>query len=53
MGTRRLTLFVEVINALDSENARFVTPDFAGTGVFNLFESMLPRLPSAGILFEF
>lgn len=53
MGARRLTLFAEVINALDGENARFVTPDFPGTGVFNLFASMLPRLPSAGILFEF
>lgn len=53
MGARRLTLFAEVINALDGENARFVTPDFPSTGVFNLFASMLPRLPSAGILFEF
>lgn len=50
----RLTLFVEVINLLDRENARFITPDVDASGrVTNLFESMLPRLPSAGILIEF
>ncbi|MDQ3069850.1 MAG: TonB-dependent receptor [Acidobacteriota bacterium] len=53
--SKRLTLFVEIINALDRENARFVSPDidvrtFRASG---LFESMLPRLPSAGILIEF
>lgn len=55
LRSRRLTLFVEIINALDKENARFITPDFDAptSTVYNLFESMLPRLPSAGVLFEF
>lgn len=51
---RRVTLFAEVINALDHENARFITPDIdpRTSAVFNLFESMLPRLPSAGLVIE-
>lgn len=53
-GRRRLTLFLEVINALNHENARFVSPDFESAfQVSGLFESMLPRLPSAGLVFEF
>lgn len=54
LKSKRLTLFVEVINALDRENARFISPDIDAFGrVSGLFESMLPRLPSAGILIEF
>jgi hypothetical protein len=54
LKSRRLTLFVEVINLLDRENARFITPDTDLQGrAIGLFESMLPRLPSAGILIEF
>lgn len=54
LKSTRLTLFVEVINLLDRENARFITPDTDGLGrATGLFESMLPRLPSAGILIEF
>jgi hypothetical protein len=52
---KRLTLFAEVINALDRENARFITPDIQGLDgpVLTMFESMLPRLPSAGVMIEF
>ena len=54
LKSARMTLFVEVINLLDRENARFITPDVDATGrATGLFESMLPRLPSAGILIEF
>lgn len=51
----RLTLFVELINALDRENARFITPDvlLPSLRVTEMFESMLPRLPSAGLMIEF
>jgi hypothetical protein len=52
---KRMTLFVEVLNALGRDNVRFEQP---GVNVntlqaFGLFSSMIPRVPSAGILIEF
>ena len=52
---KRLTLFVEVINLLNRDNLRFDPPSInpvtrRATG---LFETMLPILPSAGVLIEF
>jgi hypothetical protein len=51
----RITLFVEVLNVLDRENVRFTPPGVnARTGqAFGLFDSMIPRVPSAGVLVEF
>jgi carboxypeptidase-like protein/TonB-dependent receptor-like protein len=52
---RRLTLFAEVINLLDRDNVRFNPPgvNTATHKLSNLFESMIPIVPSAGILIEF
>jgi hypothetical protein len=52
---KRLTLFAEVINLLDRDNVRFNPPgvNTATRRVSNLFESMIPIVPSAGILIEF
>jgi hypothetical protein len=52
---RRLTLFAEVINLLDRDNVRFNPPSVNSSTrkVSNLFESMIPIVPSAGILIEF
>ncbi|HWK08654.1 MAG TPA: hypothetical protein VNR64_01290, partial [Vicinamibacterales bacterium] len=52
---RRLTLFAEVINLFNRDNVRFNPPGVnTGTGrVSNLFESMIPIVPSAGVLIEF
>ena len=52
---KRLTLFAEVINLLDRDNVRFNPPGVNSTTrrVSNLFESMIPIVPSAGILVEF
>ena len=52
---RRLTLFVEAINILGRDNVRFALPSinrrtFEAT---NLYESMMPRIPSVGALIEF
>ena len=51
----RLTLFGEVINVLDRENVRSNPPSIDGRTwqVRRLFESMIPIVPSAGILVEF
>ena len=51
----RITLFVEVMNVLDRENVRFTPPGVnLRTGqAFGLFESMIPRVPSAGVLVDF
>jgi len=52
---RRLTLFAEVMNVLNRENVRFNPPGVntrTGT-VSNLFERLIPIVPSAGILIEF
>jgi hypothetical protein len=55
LRTRRLTLFVEVLNVLGRENVRATTPgvSFATHEAFGLFQSMIPRVPSAGLLIEF
>ena len=52
---RRLTLFAEVINVLNRDNVRFVPPSVNSTTrrVSNMFEQMIPVLPSVGVLFEF
>ena len=52
---KRLTLFAEVINLFDRDNVRFNPPSVnTATGrVSNLFESLIPIVPSAGILIEF
>lgn len=52
---RRLTLFVEVLNVLNRENVRFNPPRVSSTTreVTRLFDSLVPVVPSAGILFEF
>jgi hypothetical protein len=52
---KRLTLFAEVINLFNRDNVRFNPPSVnTSTGrVSNLFESLIPIIPSAGILVEF
>jgi hypothetical protein len=52
---KRLTLFAEVINLLNRDNVRFNPPGVNVTTrrVSNLFESLIPIVPSAGILIEF
>lgn len=52
---RRLTLFAEVINVLNRDNVRFQPPGVNVTTrtVSNPFNSMLPTVPSLGILIEF
>jgi TonB dependent receptor-like, beta-barrel/Carboxypeptidase regulatory-like domain len=51
----RITLFVEVMNVLGRDNVRFTSPGVNGrTGqAFGLFETMIPLVPSAGVLVEF
>ena len=53
--TKRLTLFVEVMNVLGRENVRYEQPGVnIRTGqAFGIFNSMIPRVPSAGVLIEF
>ena len=52
---KRLTLFAEVINVLNRENVRFNPPRVttATRQVTRLFDSLVPVVPSAGILLEF
>ena len=52
---RRVTLFAEVINVLNRSNVRFQPPsiDNRTRRATNLFETMLPVIPSAGLLIEF
>jgi hypothetical protein len=54
-SSRRLTLFVEVINVLNRENVRHHPPsiDRRTFEAHRLFESLLPVVPSAGLLIEF
>jgi outer membrane receptor for ferrienterochelin and colicin len=54
-GRRRLTLFAEVINVLNQENVRFNPPRINTTTgqVTRLFDSLIPVVPSAGVLIEF
>jgi carboxypeptidase family protein/TonB-dependent receptor-like protein len=52
---KRLTLFGEIMNVLNRDNVRYNPPGInTATGrVSGLFESMIPIVPSAGILIEF
>jgi hypothetical protein len=52
---KRLTLFGEIMNVLDRDNVRFNPPRINTTTgrASGLFESMIPIVPSAGILLEF
>ena len=52
---KRLTLFAEVINVLNRDNVRFNPPSISRTTLEarNIFEQMVPVLPSVGVLFEF
>ena len=52
---KRLTLFVEVMNVLGRENVRYEQPgvNILTLQAFGMFNSMIPRIPSAGILIEF
>ena len=52
---RRLTLFAEVINVLNRSNVRFSPPGINVTTrtATKPFDSMLPIIPSVGILIEF
>ena len=52
---KRLTLFAEVMNVLNRDNVRYNPPGVNTTTgrVSSMFESMIPIVPSAGILIEF
>jgi outer membrane receptor for ferrienterochelin and colicin len=52
---RRLTLFAEVINVLNQDNVRFNPPriNVSTRQVTRLFDSLVPIVPSAGLLVEF
>ena len=52
---RRLTLFAEVINVLNQDNVRFNPPRISASTrqVTRLFDSLVPIVPSAGVLIEF
>lgn len=51
----RLTLFAEVMNVLNRDNVRFVPPGVSLRSriVRNMFEPMIPVVPSLGVLIEF
>lgn len=51
----RMTLFAEVINVLNRDNVRFNPPSVNRFSLqaHNIFEQMVPILPSVGVLFEF
>ncbi len=53
--SKRLTLFVEVMNVLGRDNVRYEQPgvDIRTGQAFGLFSSMIPLVPSAGVLIEF
>ena len=55
MGRRQLTVFVEVLNVLNRENVRYNPPrvNTATREVTRLFDSLVPVVPSAGLLLEF
>ena len=52
---RRVTLFAEVINVLNRENVRYRPPsiDTRTREVRRMFETLIPVVPSAGVLIEF
>ncbi len=51
----RLTLFAEIMNVLNRDNVRFVPPGVSvrSRTVRNIFERMIPIIPSLGVLIEF
>jgi hypothetical protein len=51
----RLTLFAEIMNVLNRDNVRFVPPGVSvrSRTVRNIFEPMIPIVPSLGVLIEF
>jgi hypothetical protein len=51
----RMTLFAEVLNVLNRDNVRFNPPGVNSRTleVRNMYEQMIPILPSVGVLFEF
>lgn len=51
----RMTVFAEVINVLNRDNVRFNPPSIsrATLEARDIFEQMVPVLPSVGVLFEF
>jgi outer membrane cobalamin receptor len=53
--SKRLTLFAEVINAFARDNVRVGSPGISvrTRQVVGLYETMIPLMPSAGILLEF
>ncbi len=53
--SKRLTLFVEVMNVLGRDNVRYEQPgvNVRTRQAFGLFNSMIPLVPSAGVLIEF
>ena len=55
LRSTRLTLFLEVMNVLGRDNVRAERPglNVRTHEIFGLFNSMIPRVPSAGILIEF
>jgi outer membrane cobalamin receptor len=55
LRSTRLTLFVEVMNVLGRDNVRAERPglNVRTHEIFGLFQTMIPRFPSAGILIEF
>ena len=52
---RRLTLFAEVINVLNRDNVRFAPPgvNFVFGNTTKPFDTMIPIVPSVGVLIEF
>jgi outer membrane receptor protein involved in Fe transport len=54
-SSSRMTLFAEIINVLNRANVRFNPPgvNLATRQTSNPFDSMLPIVPSAGVLIEF
>ena len=52
---RRLTLYAEVVNVLNRDNVRFTPPSINTTtrAATRVFDSMLPVVPSVGVLIEF
>jgi outer membrane cobalamin receptor len=55
LRSTRLTLFVEVMNLLGRDNVRAERPGLNPRTheVFGIFNTMIPRVPSAGVLIEF
>ena len=55
LGAHRLTLFAEVLNVLNRENVRYQPPaiNFFTRAAARPFDTMLPIVPSAGVLIEF